>query len=165
MTRARTLLIVCVVLLVAVALLVQWRQAQFEREARELEAEREKLAAQIAELKQRRDLLRELQALAPSKEFYVVLFRSEREAQLRLEDRTLRRVRLRREAPLPPPGRYRLQSVEPTMLDWNGFAVMPSDAFEASGCRATAENCLVVAADDFAALARLKPGTVLVVLP
>jgi len=165
MTRARTLLVVSAVLAAALVLLVQWRQAQFEREARELEAEREKLAAQITELTERRDLLREMHTLAASKEFYVVLFRSEHEAQLRLEDRTLRRVRLRRESPLPPPGRYRLQSAEPTVLDWNGVAIVPADASETSGCPATAGNCLVVAADDFAALARLKLGTVLVVLP
>ncbi|MGH9787373.1 MAG: hypothetical protein ACRD4U_01550 [Candidatus Acidiferrales bacterium] len=162
MTRGRILLIVSVAVLLTVLLLVQWRQAQLEREAQQLKAEREKLALQLAELKQRRDLLRELQALAAAGEFFVVLSRGEREAQLRLQDRTLRRIRLARESPLPPPGRYRLQSAEPTVLDWQGFAVVPA---EASDCPAAAGSCLVVAADDFAALARLKPGAVLVVLP
>ncbi len=160
MNRARALLIVSVVVLLAVVVLVQWRQAQFEREARELEAEREKLAAQVAELKQRRDLLRELQKLSAAKEFYVVLFSGTREAELRLEERTLRRIPLAAASRVSAPGRYQLQSAEPARLDWGGVAVV----VETPGCPA-ARSCLVVAAEDFAALSRLKPGTVLLILP
>jgi hypothetical protein len=160
MTRARVFLIVSAIVLFAVVALVQRRQAQFEREARELEAEREKLSAQIADLKQRRDLLRELQVLAATKEFYVVLWLSVREAELRLEERALRRVPLAAASRLPAPGRHRLQSVEPELLDWGGVGVV----VETANCPA-AQSCLVVAAEDFAALARLMPGTVLVVLP
>ncbi len=159
-TRGRILLIVAIVVVLATVLLVQWRQAQFEREARELEAEREKLAAQLAELKQRRDLLRELQRLAASKEFHVVLWLSTREAELRLEERALRPIPLAAASRVPAPGRYQLQSADTTRLDWGGVAV----AMETAGCPA-ARSCLVVVAEDFSALSRLKPGTVLVVLP
>ncbi|MCI0404020.1 MAG: hypothetical protein L0212_10925 [Acidobacteria bacterium] len=159
-TRGRILLIVAIVVVLATVLLVQWRQAQFERETRELEAEREKLAAQLAELKQRRDLLRELQRLSAAKEFYVVLWLSALEAELRLEERVLRRIPLAAAPRVPAPGRYQLQSAEPARLDWGGVAVVA----ETAGCPA-ARSCLVVGAEDFSALSRLKPGTILVVLP
>jgi hypothetical protein len=158
--RARILLIVTVALLLATTILVQWRQKQFEREAQALEAEREKLAGQIAELKQRRDLLQELRRLAAAKEFHVVLWLGAREAELRLEERVLRRIPLGGVSRLPAPGRHELQSVESEWLDWGGVAVVT----ERNGCIGR-PRCLAVAPEDFAALARLKPGTVLVVLP
>ena len=162
MTRARTLLVVSAVLAAALVLLVQWRQAQLERESQELEAEREKLAAQIAELTERRDLLRELQALAASKEFYVVLWLGTRQVELRLEDRVLRRIPLVAASRLPTPGLHPLVIVHPERLKWGYHVEMTR---ETSGCSLLAHYCLVVAEEDFAALARLKPGAVLVVLP
>jgi hypothetical protein len=160
MTRSRVLLVVTIAVLLVTALLVQWRQAQFEREAQALEAEREKLAAEIEELKLRRDLLQELRRLAAAKEFHVVLWLGAREAELRLEERVLRRIGLAEASRLPPPGRHELQSAEPERLEWGGLAVVP----KANGCVGR-PRCLAVAPEDFAALAPLKPGTVLVVLP
>jgi hypothetical protein len=160
MNRTRLLVIVTIAVLLATLLLVQWRQAQFEREAQALEAERERLAAEVAELKQRRDLLQEARRLSAAKEFYVVLWLDARQVELRLEDRALRRVLLADASRLPSPGRHELQRAEATRLDWGGVVVAP----EATGCIGW-PRCLAVAAEDYAALSRLKPGTVLVVLP
>jgi len=160
------------ILAVAMVLLVQWRQTQFERERRQLEGERDRLAAQIAELKQRRDLLRELQALTASKEFYILLFLGAREAELRLEERVLRRIPWTSPQPgqaswtdPPRPGIYKLQLVTEEALLWNGLVAVSIPVAERGGCLPDIPACVAISEEDFARLARLKPGAVLLVLP
>jgi len=160
------------ILAVAMVLLVQWRQAQLEREAQELEAEREKLAAQIAELKQRRALLQEFRRLGTSKEFYVVLWLGAREAELRLEERVLRRIPWTSPQPgqaswtdPPRPGIYKLQLVTEEALLWNGLVAVSIPVAERGGCLPDIPACVAISEEDFARLARRKPGAVLLVLP
>jgi len=160
--RSRSLLIVALVLLVGAVSFFLWQQARWEQRRLALEAERVKLEAQVGELKLRQELLRELKALSEKPEFYVVVLRGAREAHLRLQDRSLRRIPLDASSHLPAPGRYPLQRVTPEALDWNGVAVVAAGG---ESCPAASRGCLVVAVEDFVTLSQLKPGTVLLVLP
>ena len=160
--RGRTLLTVALVLLVGAVSFFLWQQARWEERREALEAERTKLEAQVAELKLRQGLLRELKALSEKPEFYVVVLAGAREAHLRLQDRSLRRIPLDAASRLPAPGRYLLQHVAPEALDWNGLGVVAAGG---ESCPARARGCLVVAAEDFVTLSQLKPGTALLILP
>lgn len=173
MTRARTLLIVSVVLAAALVALVEWRQTAFERERQQLEADRARLAGQTAELKLRRNLLREQRKLRESGDFYLVLQatadaegRATGEGHLRLHDRALRRFSWTAMGRAPAAGTYTLKSAATEALVWDGGLVIePSPEGEALPCGDEQTSCLRVSTDDFAPLARLKPGTVLLVLP
>ena len=160
--RARTLLTLALVLLVGAVSFVLWQQARWEEKRQSLEAERVKLEAQVAELKLRQELLRELKALSEKSDFYVVVLAGAREAHLRLQDRSLRLMPLETSSRLPTPGRYSLKGATPEALDWSGVAVVAAGG---ESCPATARGCLVVAVEDFVTLTQLKPGAVLLVLP
>jgi len=160
--RSRPLLILALVLLVGAVSFFQWQQARWEERRQALEADRLKLEAQVAELKLGQELLRELKALSEKPEFYLVVLSGAREAHLRLQDRSLRRMPLDASSRLPTPGRYPLQRVTPEALDWNGLAVVAAGG---ESCPASARSCLVVAVVDFVTLSQLKPATVLLVLP
>ncbi len=160
--RSRSLLIVALVVLVGAVSFLLWQQARWEQRRQALEAERTKLEAQVAELKLRQELLRELKTLSEKPEFHVVVLSGAREAHLRLQDRSLRRIPLEAASRLPMPGRYSLKGATPEALDWSGVAVVAAGG---ESCPATARGCLVMAVEDFVTLSQLKPGTVLLVLP
>ena len=160
--RSRSLLVVALIVLVSAVSFFLWQQARWEQRRQALEAERVKLEAQVAELKLRQELLHELKALSEKPEFYVVVLSGAREAHLRLQDRSLRRIPLDAASRLPAPGRYALKGVAPEALDWSGLAVV---AAQGESCPAAARGCLVVAVEDFVTLSQLKLGTVLLVLP
>jgi len=160
--RGRTPLIIALVLLVSAVSFFLWQQARWEQRRQALEVQRAKLEAQIAELKLHQELLRELKALSEKPEFYVILLSGAREAHLRLQDRSLRRIPLEASSRLPGPGRYALQGATPEALDWSGVTMVASDG---ASCPSSGRGCLVVATVDFVTLRQLKPGTVLLVLP
>lgn len=160
--RGRTLLTLALVLLVGAVSFFLWQQARWEERRQALEAQRVKLEAQVAELKRDQELLRELKALSEKPEFYVVVLAGAREAHLRLQDRSLRRIPLEAASRLPTPGRYPLQHVAPEALDWNGLGVV---AVGGESCTSEVRGCLVIATEDFRTLSQLKSGTVMLVLP
>ncbi len=160
--RGRTLLTLALVLLVGAVSFFLWQQARWEQRRQGLEAERVKLEAQVAELKLQQELLRELKALSEKPEFYVVVLAGAREAHLRLQDRSLRRMPLDASSRLPAPGRYPLQRATPEALDWNGLAVVAAGG---ESCPVASRGCLAIAVEDFVTLGQLKPGTMLLVLP
>ena len=166
--RGRTLLILALVLLVGGVSFFLWQQARWEQQTQALEAERLKLEAQVAELKRDQELLRDLKALSEKPEFYVVVLSGAREAHLRLQDRSLRRIPLietTSSKKLPTPGRYTLTTVNEYAIYWDGMAFVERGWDTPPPCPQPPTICLVVAAEDFVTLSQLKPGTVLLVLP
>ncbi|HXE74989.1 MAG TPA: hypothetical protein VNN18_05030 [Candidatus Xenobia bacterium] len=160
--RARSLPVIALIALAGTVAFFLWQQARWEQRRQALEVERGKLEAQIAELKRQQELLRELKALSEKPEFYVIVLSGVREAHLRLQDRSLRRIPLEAASPLPAPGRYPLRGATPEALDWGGVTVVAQDG---TTCPSPGRGCLVIAGSDFRTLSQLKPGTVLLVLP
>jgi hypothetical protein len=145
------------------------RQATLEeRERRELETRRESLRGQLAELTERRELLRELQDLSTNPGFYLITYAQSKEFHLRFQDRTLRRFwwTSASTSALSSPGLYSLQEVTPQALVWDRMAMVTGSATEPAACPAEAAHCLIITPEDMAVVSQtLKPGAPLLVFP